>query len=163
MFVNYRFPSSKDCIAATTRDHTKIYPGIHIAIDPDKGQIESHPGTDQLELAFCAIRPDATWLELALCLEHPDWLRCSRIWLKIRAHAKTKTLLRPALRLIRQEGFQDQFPPELALLSQTAADYGTVFTLSPRCMEGVERIDLHLFFEPEENWISLHTLLLTGA
>lgn len=150
-------------MASLTRDHTEVALNMHAAIDPDKGQIESILDHDQLELTFSAIHPDATWLELALHLENPLWLHCSRIWLKLQAKAETATHLRPALRLIRPEGFRDQFASIPAHVTPEITDYSTDFSLSPNHMEKVERIALHFFFPPEENKISLCSLVLTGV
>lgn len=147
--------------SATTTRHSELGSGLHIAIDPDKGTIATVEH-DTARLVVSDVAPDLGWAEFAIKLEQPEWRSCPRIYLQLRASAETQAHVRPALRLLREDGFHDLFAPEASRLGPEPVDIAAVYELSPKIALPATGLAVHLFLDTSDNRYDIHDLVLTG-
>jgi len=166
MFLNFQLnepPASKQScfepVLTTTR--AEPAPGIHIAIEAEKGQIET-VRSQPAKLKVSNTSDDLKWVELGVLLDEPGWVGCNRIHMKLRASAATRSPISPALRVLYEDGFRDLFPSTKCTIANRPTDIACAYDLSPRVMNKAQNLALHIFFETRENEYELHDLALTG-
>lgn len=162
MFANYQLPPSDQITAETADRGLQIAPGLVANIDGDLRHIELR-AEDGLQFAFTDVPDRAGWLELALDLSDPAWLRCTHIYLSIRASSQQERSLRPCLRFQSDTGFHDHFSNDSFTFHETLSDAGTCLTLPPRFAQDAHSLRLQIFFEPKSDVFHLNHLALTGV
>lgn len=166
MFVNYQFPDHKRFAPASTTESLVLAPGIRIAIDPGKGEIDVREGGlgegGGLELGFTLAKLAPKWIELAIILPWEDWHACREIFLRYTALG-SDIEVRPALRLGNAEGFKDLFSADAHLVREEIVEFATEFQIPPRWSKAATWMDLHLFFTPRDGIVGLRNLYLTGV
>lgn len=147
--------------SAKTINTVALSDDIRIGLDEGSSTLIAMADTD-LVLDIKVADPAPNWVELcwlggqdALCHYHDITIRLS-------ASAKVESWVHPVLRLHKAEGFRDVFSKERLSLTQSSTVQDVVFNLTPRDLDGCNAIDVHLFFEPCANSISMHSLCVTA-
>ncbi|GAA6202876.1 hypothetical protein [Aquicoccus sp. SU-CL01552] len=167
MFLNYHFSDhayDSDIIfkEVSTDENAVVADGVHIAVDPKKGCLSTERAkTGRLRATEIAL--DARWLEVAIFMDQKEWLECRCVHVKFRASAKAATTINPAIRLLFDDGFHDLFLPEKCWIGTTPTDAAATYHIPPNLTNDAQRLELHLFLEPEDNCYELYDLVMTGV
>lgn len=144
-------------------------PNLHAAIGDSGGDLTVQ-ATPHLHLSLSETDTPFQWAELGMELSAEAWRHCKNVAFTLTAYgALPETVseadqeaalfeVTPALRLHQGAGFRDMFTTPVPILPQ-AHQGGGQFRLGPRDLQGLNRLDLHLFMPPKA--LDLHVLDLT--
>jgi hypothetical protein len=149
-------------MAGPTTTTLELTPGLRIGIGEVTGELE-YKIDGALHLTARETDGPFEWAEISITLQDPAWLLCRHIHLQLRATAEKDVEIMPALRLISIDQFYDLFPSAALSVGATPVDQGCVFTLSPRQLNDVNRIDLQIFLAGEEHSLTVMDLSVTGT
>jgi|LULF01.1.fsa_nt_gb hypothetical protein len=167
-FLNQTLPDLKDIREVSTRSSEEVAPGLRIAVEPQKGEIQIATG-NHIGLSLARLDDAPKWSELAVVIPSPDWRKCRSIFLSYQVSGHGLHV-RPALRTGYEEGFRDHFACDAHPITDELQCFCFEFFPSPRWFSDASWIDLHLFFTLEESdeslevaHLELHSLSLTGV
>ncbi|KUF08967.1 hypothetical protein [Pseudoponticoccus marisrubri] len=163
MHPNYLLPLEDLRARGRTSSTADLGPGLRVGIGEADAEL-TFEADGALHLSPKGMPGPFQWCELAMVLPDQEaWLASRRVHLQLRARADQPVDLAPALRLIGEDGFHDHFAAAPLEIGTEAAWAGCVLPLSPRLLEGVGRIDLHLFLSRTDHSLTLFDLAVTGT
>lgn len=152
---------SPDLTSAETEEATTLGGRFNIGLEPGCGTLRATAGK-ALALEVDLVEANPGWVELNWISGGDVLCRHPHVTVQICATSKQTSWIHPALRLHRADGFEDVFTPRrvpIHIMPQIAEGQ---FHLTPRQLDGCHAVDLHLFFEPRPNEITLFSLSLTA-
>ena len=162
MLVSYSPTKTGILAASEAASYVQISYGIHAAADQGQGKIRPREG-EIIDLQFESFSDQAQWLEVVYKFGGGSWLKCNRFFFRIQAATDHEIAMSLALRVHRDDGFDDIFAVDKLHLSADPNWVGAEVTIPAWALQRCVSLDAHLFLPPQDGGIRIYDFSAMGA